>query len=147
MYSNNILNNVKRMAIILSLAFGVVLISDTTARAQYRTNTEVRVYTRSENRRVYNTREYTNEGMNVAEQYGYEDGLKDGADAGRERDAYHPENSGDWQKGTNGYEDRFGSKKAYRQAYRDAYLEGYREGYHRYTQRSYTNSKNFRKRY
>jgi hypothetical protein len=146
------------MAIILSLAFGVVLISDISAQAQYREARKVRVYTtivdderdydrNRRNRRVYNTREYTNEGMTVAEQYGYEDGLEDGADAGRERDAYHPENSGDWQKGTNGYEDRFGSKKAYRQAYREAYLEGYREGYRRYTRRTYTNAENYRKRY
>lgn len=158
MYSNHIANNIKRMAIILSLAFGVVLISDISAQAQYREARKVRVYTtivdderdydrNRRNRRVYNTREYTNEGMTVAEQYGYEDGLEDGADAGRERDAYHPENSGDWQKGTNGYEDRFGSKKAYRQAYREAYLEGYREGYRRYTRRTYTNAENYRKRY
>lgn len=158
MYSINILSNIKRMAIILSLAFGVVLISDIAAHAQYREVRKVRVYTTiidddrdydrdRDYRRVYNTREYTNEGMNVAEQYGYEDGLQDGADAGRERDAYHPENSGDWQKGTNGYEDRFGSKKAYRQAYRQAYLEGYREGYRRYTRRTYTNAENYRKRY
>jgi hypothetical protein len=136
------------MAIILSLAFGVVLISDISAQAQYRKSRQTRVYiTREDSRGYYNTREYTNEGMNVAEQYGYEDGLQDGADAGRERDAYHPENSGDWQKGTNGYEDRFGSKKAYRQAYRESYLEGYREGYRRYTGRTYTNARNFRKRY
>jgi hypothetical protein len=152
------------MAIILSLAFGFVLISDISAQAQYREQRTVRVYTttvtndrydrdyerersRRGSRRVYTTREYTDEGMNVAEQYGYEDGLIDGADAGRERDAYHPENSGDWQKGTNGYEDRFGNKKAYRQAYREAYLEGYREGYYRYTRRTYTNAQNYRKRY
>ncbi|HEX9962947.1 MAG TPA: hypothetical protein VGB00_18585 [Pyrinomonadaceae bacterium] len=154
MYSNHIVNNIKRMAIILSLAFGVVLISDISAQAQYRKSRQTRVYIiRDDSRydreypRDYTTREYTNEGMTVAEQYGYEDGLEDGADAGRERDAYHPENSGDWQKGTNGYEDRFGSKKAYRQAYREAYLEGYREGYRRYTRRTYTNAENFRKRY
>lgn len=154
MYSNHIANNIKRMAIILSLAFGVVLISDISAQAQYRKSRQTRVYIiREDSRdyreypRDYTTREYTNEGMTVAEQYGYEDGLQDGADAGRERDAYHPENSGDWQKGTNGYEDRFGSKKAYRQAYREAYLEGYREGYRRYTRRTYTNAENYRKRY
>jgi hypothetical protein len=156
MYSNHIVNNIKRMAIILSLAFGVVLISDITAQAQYRKSRQTRVYIirdddsrdyRRNDSRTYNTREYTDEGMNVAEQYGYEDGLQDGADAGRERDAYHPENSGDWQKGTNGYEDRFGSKKAYRSAYREAYLEGYREGYYRYSRRTYTNAENYRKRY
>lgn len=173
MYSNHIPGGIRRAAILLSLAFGFVLISDVAAQAQYREPRKVRVYTtiitdernndrddrdydRSRDynrrnggryRRVYNTREYTDEGMTVAEQYGYEDGLNDGADAGRERDAYHPENSGDWQKGTNGYEDRFGNKKAYRQSYREAYLEGYRDGYYRYTRRTYTNADNYRKRY
>jgi hypothetical protein len=173
MYSNHIPGKIRRAAILLSLAFGFVLISDIATQAQYREPRKVRVYTtiitddrdyerdrrdrsydrdrdydrNGRNRRVYNTREYTDEGMTVAEQYGYEDGLNDGADAGRERDAYHPENSGDWQKGTNGYEDRFGNKKAYRQAYREAYLEGYRDGYYRYTRRTYTNAENFRKRY
>ena len=138
MYSNHILSNIKKTALLLSLIFGVVLISNTSAQAQYRSNRQNGVYT---------TRDYTDEGAQVAEQYGYEDGLNDGADAGRERDAYHPENSGDWQKGTNGYEDRFGNKKAYKQSYREAYLQGYRDGYKKYTNRTYTNARNYRKRY
>ncbi|HEY0427265.1 MAG TPA: hypothetical protein VGC76_05625 [Pyrinomonadaceae bacterium] len=138
MYSN-IFNIVKKTAILLSLAFGIVLISDTTSQAQQnRYNRQGRVYT---------TDEYTDEGSQVAQQYGYEDGYQDGLDAGRERDAYHPENSGDWQKGTNGYEDRFGNKRVYKQAYRSAYLEGYKDGYKRYTNRTYTNARNYRKRY
>ncbi len=133
--------NIKKTAILLSLVLGFVLISNTDASAQNRNYG----YTRQSN--VYTTREYTEEGYDVARQYGYEDGLEDGADAGRERDAYHPENSGDWQKGTNGYEDRFGNKKAYKQAYREAYLQGYREGYKQYTNKTYTNARNFRKKY
>jgi hypothetical protein len=46
-----------------------------------------------------------------------------------ERDAYHPENSGDYQKATNGYEDSFGDKDVYRASYRSAYLNGYRAGF------------------
>lgn len=138
MYSNRILSNIKQTAILLSFAFGIVLIFDTAAQAQYRNTRQTSVYT---------TDEYTTEGGRVAEQYGYEDGLIDGMDAGRERDAYHPENSGDWQKGTNGYEDRFGNKRAYKQAYRAAYLQGYKDGYKRYTNKTYTNARNYRKRY
>lgn len=133
--------NIKKTAILLSLVFGFVLISNTEARAQS--------YAYGNERRSseYYSNNYESEGMQVARQYGYEDGLQDGADAGRERDAYHPENSGDWQKGTNGYEDRFGNKKAYKQAYRDAYIQGYKDGYKQYTNKTYTNARNFRKKY
>ena len=140
MYSNRILCNIKKTAILLSLALGFVLISDNAAQAQNRYNRNERQY------RVY-TYESGSEGLRAARQYGYEDGFEDGADAGRERDAYHPENSGDWQKGTNGYEDKFGNKKLYKQAYRQAYLQGYKQGYKQYTDRIYTNERNYRKRY
>jgi hypothetical protein len=141
MYSNNIVCKIKKTAILLSLAIGFVLISDTATTAQNRNYR----YNRQNN--TYYSNEYNNEGNQVARQYGYEDGFEDGADAGRERDAYHPENSGDWQKGTNGYEDKFGNKRVYKQAYRSAYLQGYRDGYKQYTNRTYTNSRNYRKRY
>lgn len=141
MYSNNILSTIKKTAVILSLAFGFVLISDITTQAQNR------YYRNGRQVRAYDNDGYVSEGIRAARQYGYEDGFEDGADAGRERDAYHPENSGDWQKGTNGYEDKFGSKKLYKQAYRSAYLRGYKDGYKQYTKRIYTNSRNYRKRY
>lgn len=140
MYSNDIVCKFRKTIVLLSLAFGFVLISDTAAQAQDR-------YYRSDRQYKVNTYENSSVGVQAARQYGYEDGLEDGADAGRERDAYHPENSGDWQKGTNGYEDKFGNKKVYKQAYREAYLKGYRDGYKKYSSRIYTNAKNFRKRY
>lgn len=139
MYSNRILGNIKKTAILLSLVVGFVLISDNAAHAQNRYNRNERQY------KVY-IYENGSEGTRAARQYGYEDGFEDGADAGKERDAYHPENSGDWQKGTNGYEDKFGNKKLYKQAYRQAYLQGYKNGYKQYTDRIYTNSRNYRKR-
>ena len=65
----------------------------------------------------------------IARDYGFKDGYYDGRQAGMERDAYHPENSGDYQKATNGYEDTFGDKDVYRQSYREAYLRGYDSGW------------------
>lgn len=65
----------------------------------------------------------------IARDYGYRDGLEDGQEAALERDAYHPENSGDYEKATNGYEDTFGDKDLYKEAYRSAYLGGYRSGF------------------
>ena len=59
----------------------------------------------------------------------YRDGFKDGADAAAELDSYHPENSGDYKKATNGYEDSYGDKDLYKESYRSAYLTGYRSGF------------------
>lgn len=126
MYPKHILCRIKKAAVLLSLAIGFVLISDTAAEAQdryYRSGREYRVY-------VYADR---NEGILAARQYGYKDGFEDGSDAGLERDDYHPENSGDWRKAANGYEDKFGNKQLYKQNYRQAYLKGYRDGYKQYT--------------
>jgi len=65
----------------------------------------------------------------IATHYGYRDGFEDGQEAALERDAYHPENSGDFQKATEGYESDFGDKDVYRDVYRDSYLRGYRAGF------------------
>ncbi len=65
----------------------------------------------------------------IAGQFGYRDGFEDGKDAALEGDLYHPENSGDYQKATEGYEDDFGDKDVYKGAYRDTYLQGYRAGF------------------
>ena len=130
MYTNNTINKLKKIGILLSLILGFMLISSTETNAQYRDNR----YSRRDNREYNNYYGYNSYGYNtadIARKYGYQDGLNDGADASREGDRYHPRNSGDWQKGTNGYESRFGSKSAYKQAYRQAYLEGYNAGYQR----------------
>lgn len=139
MYSINILNKFKKAAILFSLSFGFVLISDATAYAQkryYRVDGDPRIYRTNPNA----------EGRQVARQYGYEDGFEDGADAGRERDVYNPQNSGDFKKAANGYEDEFGNKQLYKQAYRDAYLRGYKSGYRRYTEKTFLKNKNVRRR-
>jgi hypothetical protein len=72
----------------------------------------------------------------IARDYGFQDGWIDGHDAGMERDKYHPENSGDYHKATNGYEGRFGDKDLYKQAYRTAYLDGYQAGFRSVANRS-----------
>lgn len=65
----------------------------------------------------------------IAGSFGYRDGFEDGQEAALEGDVYHPENSGDFQKATEGYEDEFGDKGLYKEAYRDSYLDGYRAGF------------------
>ena len=72
----------------------------------------------------------------IARDYGFQDGWIDGRDAGMERDKYHPENSGDFHKASNGYERRFGDKHEYKDAYRTAYLDGYQAGFRSISNRS-----------
>ncbi len=145
MCSKDILCGIKKTAILLSLAIGLVLISDTAAQAQnrhYRNGRQYRVYVYEDRYDRYEPFE----GTLAARQYGYKDGLEDGADAGLERDAYHPENSGDFKKAANGYEDKFGNKQLYKQNYRQSYLRGYRDGYRKYTNRIYTSPRSYRNR-
>ena len=65
----------------------------------------------------------------IASSVGYRDGFADGAEAAADLDTYHPENSGDYKKATNGYEDSYGDKDLYKESYRSAYLTGYRAGF------------------
>ena len=65
----------------------------------------------------------------IAGGFGYRDGFEDGQEAALEGDLYHPENSGDYEKATEGYEDEFGNKDVYKGAYRSSYLDGYRAGF------------------
>jgi len=94
-----------------------------------------RVYSNGNYENGYEDADYRDT-RRIARDYGYRDGWEDGEDAGMERDAYHPENSGDYQKATNGYESDFGSKNLYRQAYRTAYLSAYRAGFRSIANRS-----------
>lgn len=138
MYYDNTLDKIKKIGLILSLIIGFIALTNTTAEAQYR------VYGGYDRNDQNYGNNYRNNALNVARQYGYRDGLNDGADAAREGDRFHPQNSGDWQKGTNGYEDRFGSKSAYKSAYREAYMQGYREGFNRVNNRGYNRNYNRR---
>lgn len=139
MYSFNMLSSFRQTAVLLSVSFGLILIFEASATAQkryYRVDGDPRVYRTNPNE----------EGRQVARQQGYEDGFEDGADAGRERDVYNPQNSGDFKKAANGYDDDFGNKQLYRQNYRKAYLQGYKSGYRRYTEKTFLKNKNVRKR-
>jgi|GEM_PF-2065162 len=142
MYTNNTINKIKKIGILLSLILGFMLISSTETSAQYRDNRN----SRRDNRDYNDYYGYNSYGSaaDIARKFGYQDGLNDGGDAAREGDSYHPQNSGDWQKGTNGYESRYGSKGAYKQAYRQAYVEGYNAGYQR---RSNNRARNGYRRY
>ncbi|HEY1528669.1 MAG TPA: hypothetical protein VGH51_20785 [Candidatus Angelobacter sp.] len=68
-------------------------------------------------------------GVNSARQYGYQDGINDGA---RDRQTGHsdrPTQGGNYKHADHGYNSSFGNKNYYKQAYRQAYENGYQLGY------------------
>lgn len=123
MYSNNTLKRVKQVGLTLSLILGFIIITGTSVNAQWRNDRW-----RDRDDRRYD-RQYRYDSISVAREHGFRDGLKDGRNASQDRNRYNPHGTGDYKKGTNGYEGRYGSKDAYRSAYRDAYVQGYRRGY------------------
>ena len=92
------------------------------ANAQYRRNDrrDTRIY-RNENRTL----------VRIAETQGYNDGLREGAEAARKRKRNNPYGEGKYRKGTGGYQSRLGSKSTYKRFYQQAFLRGYNEAYYR----------------
>jgi hypothetical protein len=70
-----------------------------------------------------------NNGAQVAQQYGYNDGLREGADDRATGHSYRPTNDTGYRLATNGYQAQFGSRDQYKQMYRQAYQQGYQQGY------------------
>lgn len=92
---------------------------------QYRRNDQRARVERVESRNV----------VRIAEAQGYSDGLREGANAIRQRKRYNPYGEGKYKKGTNGYKSRFGNKSTYKRFYRQAFERGYNEAYNRDTRR------------
>ena len=68
-------------------------------------------------------------GMQVAQQNGYNDGLREGADDRANGHSYRPTNDPGYRMATNGYQAQFGSRDQYKASYRQAYQQGYEQGY------------------
>ena len=60
---------------------------------------------------------------------GYADGVRNGAEDGRERARYDPVGHRDYRDGDQGYAAEYGSRDAYRNNYRAGFRQGYDEGY------------------
>jgi hypothetical protein len=118
-------NKIKHFGIVLSVVFGFMVLSSSTAQAQYRDN---RGYGRND--RYGNV--YGNNMYRVAQEYGYRDGANRGMEDGQKRKSYNPEKASAYKKGTNGYSSSYRNKDAYKRTYRDAFRRGYDEGYSRY---------------
>lgn len=67
--------------------------------------------------------------LRIAQQEGYQDGLRVGQEARRYNRRSDYRNSNEYRNGMSGYRGEFGDRNAYQQAYRDAFRRGYDEGY------------------
>jgi hypothetical protein len=72
---------------------------------------------------------YGGYGVNAAQQYGYQDGINDGARDRRSGHSNRPTQDGNYKHADHGYNSSYGDRNYYKQAYRQAYERGYQEGY------------------
>jgi hypothetical protein len=72
---------------------------------------------------------YGGYGANAAQQYGYQDGINDGARDRRTGHSNRPTQDGNYRHADHGYSSSYGDRNYYKQAYRQAYERGYQEGY------------------
>jgi hypothetical protein len=66
---------------------------------------------------------------NPAYTRGYDDGYRQGLEAGRGRDYYDPRRESWYRSADRGYDRRYGSRTQWRQVYRDGFGVGYDVGY------------------
>jgi len=72
---------------------------------------------------------YGGYGLNAARQYGYQDGINDGARDRRTGHSNRPTQDSNYKHADHGYSSSYGDKNYYKQAYRQAYENGYQQGY------------------
>lgn len=75
---------------------------------------------------------YRNDPRSIAYDNGYQDGLRRGQDAARDRRAFDVGREKDYRKADDGYRKDYGSKDFYRDEFRRGFEQGYREGYSRF---------------
>jgi len=112
------------MLLVVSLLFGVVALTGTTADAQFRhrgrviVRPRVFVYQRPFYPRAYWYGSTYFPATRVTEEQGFSDGLHDGRDDAKHHKGYEPQRHNDY-------------KNAQSSAYLDAYVRGYAEGFQR----------------
>ena len=123
MRSNRTIGLLTKMFLVVSLLFGVMAFTGSTAQAQWRSRgrvivrPRVFVYPRTfYPRSFYYNRVYIPPATHVSEGQGYRDGLDDGKDDAKDRRGYDPYRHGDY-------------KNAQTSAYVEGYLRGYADGF------------------
>lgn len=66
----------------------------------------------------------------AAVQRGFDEGYREGMDAGRRNQRYDPVGERRYRSGDSGYNSRYGSRDQYKSEYRSAFRQGYDRGYH-----------------
>ncbi len=72
---------------------------------------------------------YGGNGASAAQQYGYQDGINDGARDRRTGHSDRPTQDSNYKHADRGYNSSYGDKNYYKQSYRQAYESGYQQGY------------------
>lgn len=72
-----------------------------------------------------------NEARRVAYDNGYRDGLREGENDGRRRNAFDFRDERGWQRADRGYHRSYGDRGRYEQVFRSGYEAGYADGYRR----------------
>ena len=145
MKSNRLHSNIGRAILAFSLLLGIVVVSGSTAQAQYPWGRDRQQDRRDRDRdrrdrdRERNRdRDYGRGGRGgndiyrVAQNQGYQDGLYTGSNDAQRGQSYDPQRSHFYRNANGGYNSSYGNREAFRQAYRNGFLQGYREGFQRY---------------
>ena len=121
METNKLQRKITGFGMMLSMIFGLLILTVTDAQAQFRGN-----------RQIFRVERGNNNNVNrIGRAQGYSDGLREGSNAARGRKRKSPYDEGKFKKATNGYKSRFGNREAYKQSYRQGFLRGYDEAYRR----------------
>jgi hypothetical protein len=78
---------------------------------------------------------YGNDSRSIAYNNGYQEGLRHGEEAVRDRRGFDLEREKDYRKADEGYRREYGSKDLYRDEFRRGFAAGYQEAYGRYDNR------------
>jgi hypothetical protein len=81
--------------------------------------------------RYGNGRYDRNEIVRMAQQNGYNDGIRRGQEDRSRRRGYEANRSSEYRDGSRGYRSEYGNRDIYRQAYREGFMRGYDEAYRR----------------
>jgi len=80
-----------------------------------------------------NDRNDRNDVVRIAQQNGYNDGIRRGQEDRSRRRGNEMNRSSEYRDGTRGYRSEYGNRDLYRQAYREGFQRGYEEAYRRGT--------------
>jgi flagellar biosynthesis/type III secretory pathway protein FliH len=77
----------------------------------------------------WNDRNDRNNVYRIAQQNGYNRGLRSGQEDRARRRSYDYDDTSEYRNATEGYRSQYGDREAYRQGFRDGFRQGYEDGY------------------